>query len=250
VFAALLLSVATISPMHTTRTRLATLAALPLLLLAASCGSAEKKDADVKGTTGTQCEYTSGGTASKSVELPPAAADPDPQTSLVISTSAGDIPITLEPKTAPCAVNSFISLAKQGYFDNTSCHRLTTNGYYVLQCGDPTGTGSGGPGYSFADELVANDSRLQPCTGQAPNQVCTYNTGLIAMANAGPDTNGSQFFLVYGNSQFPPAYDVLGHMDAAGLKVVKSIAAKGIGTQGMGPGDGSPKEKVTITSVK
>jgi peptidyl-prolyl cis-trans isomerase B (cyclophilin B) len=236
--------------MHLTRARLGALALLPMLLLPAACGSAAKKDTTVSGSTGVTCDYPTSGTASKSVQPPPKTAAADPQTSLVISTSAGDIPITLEPKTAPCAVNSFLSLAKQGYFDNTTCHRLTTNGYYVLQCGDPTGTGSGGPGYSFADELVANDARLQPCNGTAPNQVCTYNTGVIAMANAGPDTNGSQFFLVYGNSQFPPAYDVLGHMDAAGLKVVKSIAAKGVGTELMGPGDGSPKEKVTITAVK
>jgi peptidyl-prolyl cis-trans isomerase B (cyclophilin B) len=166
---------------------------------------------------------------------------------VVISTNDGDIPITLEPKTAPCAVNSFLSLAKQGYFDNTHCHRLTNQGIYVLQCGDPTGTGSGGPGYTFADELVANDPRLQPCVGSGQTQSCTYNGGLIAMANAGPDTNGSQFFLVYGNSGLSDAYDVLGHMDASGLKVVKAIAAKGISG---GVGDGTPKEPVTITSVK
>lgn len=144
-----------------------------------------------------------------------------------------------------------MSLAKQGYFDNTTCHRLTTQGYFVLQCGDPTGTGRGGPGYTFDDELVDNDPRLQPCGQEAGQDYCTYNAGIVAMANAGPNTNGSQFFLVYGNSKFPPSYTVLGNMGATGLKVVKQIAAKGVGTEnGMGPGDGAPKEPVTITSVK
>lgn len=239
--------------MHLTRTFAAPATAVLVALLALNgCGSDGSEADDKSGTAGSgvSCAYEESGPASKDVELPPTTTDEDAKTDLVISTNSGDIPITLEPDSAPCTVNSFVSLAKQGYFDQTSCHRLTTQGYYVLQCGDPTGTGSGGPGYSFADELVTNDSRLQPCTGTPPNQVCTYNTGVVAMANAGPDTNGSQFFLVYGNSQFPPNYAVLGRMDAAGLKTVKAIAAKGIGTVGMGPGDGSPKEPVTITGVK
>jgi peptidyl-prolyl cis-trans isomerase B (cyclophilin B) len=148
-------------------------------------------------------------------------------------------------------VNSLVSLAKQGYFDRTPCHRLSTQGYFVLQCGDPTGTGRGGPGYSFADELVDNDPRLQPCGVEAGQDYCTYNAGTVAMANAGADTNGSQFFLVYGNSKFPPDYTVLGNMDAAGLKVVKEIAAAGVGTaNGIGPGDGAPKDPVIIAAVR
>ncbi|RNL80413.1 peptidylprolyl isomerase [Nocardioides marmorisolisilvae] len=170
---------------------------------------------------------------------------------MVITTNRGTIPITFEPDQAPCAVNSFVALATQGYFDNTSCHRLTTEGYYVLQCGDPLGTGQGGPGYSFKDELLDNDPRLQPCGNAGGQAYCTYGTGTVAMANRGPNTNGSQFFLVYGSSRFPPDFTVFGHLDASGLKVIKAIAAKGIGTpSGMGPGDGAPKEPVTITSVK
>ena len=232
-----------------TRTRLAPLL-LAILLLVGACGSGDGKNGT--GTTSAACHYPSSGTAAaRAVDPPPGNPPADNPATLTISTSAGDIPVTLEPEQAPCAVNSFVSLADQGYFDNTTCHRLTTQGYYVLQCGDPTGTGRGGPGYTFADELVANDPRLQPCGQEAGQEFCTYNTGTVAMANAGQDTNGSQFFLVYGNSKFPPAYTVLGHMDAAGLKVVKDIAAKGIGTaNGMAPGDGTPKETVTITSVK
>lgn len=220
-----------------------------LLLLAAGCGGG--------GTSGTSpdakapCRYVSdGSTAARKVNKPPATPPTDLPASITISTNQGDIPVTLDAQHAPCAVNSFVSLAKQGYFDRTSCHRLSTQGYFVLQCGDPTGTGRGGPGYTFADELVDNDPRLQPCGNEAGQQYCTYNAGTVAMANAGPNTNGSQFFLVYGNSKFPPDYTVLGNMDAAGLKVVKQIAAAGVGTpNGIGPGDGSPKDPVVISGV-
>ena len=233
-----------------TRARLTVLTLVPILLLVSGCGSGDD-DKDKTGTTAGVCSYPdSGADAAKKVDPPPKDPPTDSPESLTISTSAGDIPVTLEAEQAPCTVNSFVSLADQGYFDDTTCHRVTTQGYYVLQCGDPTGTGRGGPGYTFADELVSNDPRLQPCGNDAGQDYCTYNAGTVAMANAGPDTNGSQFFLVYGNSKFPPDYTILGHMDAAGLKVVKDIAAKGIGAQGLGPGDGTPKEPVTITAVK
>ena len=231
-----------------TRTRLALL--LALLLLAAGCGSGN--DSDDATAKKAECTYhESGVEAAKKVDLPPSDPPADSPDKLTISTNAGNITFALEPEQAPCAVNSFVSLADQGYFDDTPCHRLTTQGYFVLQCGDPGGTGRGGPGYTFTDELVDDDPRLQPCGTELGQEYCTYNAGTVAMANSGPDTNGSQFFLVYGNSKFPPDYTVLGHMDAAGLKVVKEIAAKGIGTpNGMGAGDGAPKEPVTIESVK
>jgi peptidyl-prolyl cis-trans isomerase B (cyclophilin B) len=222
---------------------------LPLLVLA-GCGSGGSPKAQTNSTG--PCKYVDdGSTPAKKVSLPPSTPDPKNPASMTIATNQGDIAITLEPDKAPCAVNSFVSLAQQGYFDNTPCHRLTTQGAYVLQCGDPTGTGQGGPGYVFDDELIPDDPRLQPCGGSGSGTFCTYNAGTIAMANRGSDTNGSQFFLVYGNSGFAPAYTVLGHFDAGGLKVLKAIAAKGIGTSnGMGPGDGEPKDPVTITSVK
>jgi peptidyl-prolyl cis-trans isomerase B (cyclophilin B) len=230
------------------RARLPLLALVPLLFLTGACGEGEKAtEAKSKGP----CEYVSdGATAARKVKKPPATPPKDLPATLTIVTNDGDIPVTLDTEQAPCAVNSLVSLAKQGYFDRTPCHRLSTQGYFVLQCGDPTGTGRGGPGYTFADELVDNDPRLQPCGSEGGQEFCTYNAGTVAMANAGPDTNGSQFFLVYGNSKFPPDYTVVGHMDAAGLKVVKGIAAKGIAVQGLGPGDGTPKEPVRITDVK
>ncbi|PIF03009.1 MAG: hypothetical protein CR979_00455 [Propionibacterium sp.] len=126
----------------------------------------------------------------------------------------GEVTITMDRSNAPCAVNSFEALATQGYFDGTSCHRLTEEGIFVLQCGDPTGTGTGGPGYAFADELTGNEK---------------YAAGVVAMANAGPDTNGSQFFIIWADSTtLPPNYTVLGKVDDASLEVVKDIASQGI----------------------
>ena len=164
------------------------------------------------------------------MDLPP--SDPSPATSLKISTNRGVITATLDGSNTPCTANSFTSLAKQGYFDGTTCHRLTTQGIFVLQCGDPTGTGSGGPGYAFDDEL----------TGQE-----TYPAGTLAMANSGADTNGSQFFLVYADTSLPPSYTVFGKIDPHGRRVVEGVAKAG--TTDGGP-DGAPKEDVVITSVK
>ena len=177
------------------------------------------------------CDYPDDSTSQKAkdVEKPSATAPKEGPVELTISTSAGDIGVTLDSDAAPCTVNSFRSLATQGYFDDTTCHRLVPG--FVLQCGDPTGTGGGGPGYSFPDELTGSE---------------TYTRGVLAMANAGPDTNGSQFFIVLADSQLPPSYTVFGSVDEAGMAVVDAIAAKG--TVHNVP-DGAPKEPVTITSV-
>jgi cyclophilin family peptidyl-prolyl cis-trans isomerase len=131
-------------------------------------------------------------------------------------------------------VHSFLSLAEQGYFDATSCHRLTTQRILVLQCGDPTGTGSGGPGYTFADETRGGES---------------YVRGVVAMANAGPNTNGSQFFLVWGDSTSldqMPNYTVFGRMDDASVGVVERIAADGVSG---GASDGKPVNAAQIVKV-
>jgi len=184
--------------------------------------------------SGTRCDYnTDGATAAKEVDPPPATATATGKVSVTIATSVGDLAAELDADSTPCTVNSFVSLAQQGYFDGTSCHRLTTSGIAVLQCGDPTGTGSGGPGYSFPDELSGDE---------------TYPAGTLAMANAGPDTNGSQFFVVYGDTPLPPSYTVFGQIDDAGVKVVEEVAKKGT-DDANGPGDGHPKTAVDITEV-
>jgi peptidyl-prolyl cis-trans isomerase B (cyclophilin B) len=239
----------------TSRKTLATLLLLPLLVLTAACGGGGGGgDAGAKGgassapaTSQGQCHYTKDGKAARAVKLPPATPRKLPA-SLTISTNRGDIPITLDRSQAPCTVNSFVSLARQGYFDDTRCHRLTTSGIFVLQCGDPTATGTGGPGYAFPDELHQNDQRIQPCQTQGGQEVCTYGPGTLAMANAGPNTNGSQFFLVYDKSPLPNAYTVFGRMTAGGLKVVQAIAKKGA-TAPDSQGMTAPREDVVIKSV-
>ncbi|MDP9636584.1 peptidylprolyl isomerase [Rhodococcoides fascians] len=169
----------------------------------------------------------------------------DEPLSYSMATTAGNIGLTLNNPESPCTVNSFVSLANQGYFDGTTCHRLTTGaGLQVLQCGDPTGSGSGGPGYQFADEFPTDTYAEGDPAAQTP---VLYPRGTLAMANAGPGTNGSQFFLVYGDSQLPPAYTAFGTIDETGLATLDAIAAKG--AQG-GASDGAPAEPVDITSMQ
>ncbi|TGO05008.1 peptidylprolyl isomerase [Serinibacter arcticus] len=197
------------------------------------CSNASAPD-DTTPTTPAEagtCEYVPDGNAARDVDAPPAEPEETGTVAATISTDAGDIPVVLDADAAPCTVGSFLSLADQGYFDDTECHRLTTQGIFVLQCGDPTATGTGGPGYSYADELTGSE---------------TYPAGTLAMANAGADTNGSQFFLVYEDTQLAPAYTVFGQIDPAGLEVVQTIAAAGAAG---GAPDGAPAETVTIDAV-
>jgi peptidyl-prolyl cis-trans isomerase B (cyclophilin B) len=215
---------------------------IPTAVLLAGCGqsdtasdgagstSSASASSGATGGSGRSCTYTPTGQAAKKVDLPP--SNPNPARSLTITTNRGPVQVTLNRSKTPCTAGSFTSLARQGYFDGTKCHRLTTQGIFVLQCGDPTGSGSGGPGYSFADELSGQES---------------YPAGTLAMANAGPDTNGSQFFLVYADTSLPPSYTVFGTIDAAGVKVVRAIAKAGTSDGGA---DGAPKQPVVIESVK
>ncbi|MER6981163.1 peptidylprolyl isomerase [Streptomyces carpinensis] len=156
---------------------------------------------------------------------------------LKLATTCGDIDVAMKTAAAPHTVNSFDFLAGKGFFDHTKCHRLTTNGIYVLQCGDPTGTGSGGPGYTIPDENLKDKS----LKGNV------YPAGTVAMANTGQKhTGGSQFFLVYQDSQLPPSYTPFGTVSEAGLKVLKKIAAAGENT---GAGDGAPNATVVINKA-
>jgi peptidyl-prolyl cis-trans isomerase B (cyclophilin B) len=182
---------------------------------------------------GTTCTYTERGEAARPVELPPANPEGlDEPLVATIATDRGDIRIDLLGEQAPCTVNSFRSLAAQDYYADTPCHRLTTQGIFVLQCGDPTGTGRGGPGYAFADENLEG---------------ATYPRGTVAMANAGPGTNGSQFFLVYQDSQLPPDYTPFGTI-IAGLDILDTVAASGSTPAGPG-GNTAPNLPVQIKTV-
>ena len=196
--------------------------ALPVLVLVltslAACGGDEEK-ADAP------CSYPAAGEAAKEAKAPPST--PKTVDSLTIKTNRGDIKATFRTDAAPCTVSSFASLAEQGYYDDTKCHRLVPG--FVLQCGDPSATGMGGPGYSFADELSGEE---------------TYPVGTLAMANSGPDTNGSQFFIVLGEGGLTPDYTVFGTVDAAGLKVAQDIEKDGNAADGV-----APAEDVVIESV-
>ncbi|WBP87400.1 peptidylprolyl isomerase [Kitasatospora cathayae] len=219
---------------HVKRKHWALVAAATALPLAASTGTAVAAPSGAAPAQSAACTYTPAVPADNFKGIPvfdaEKAARPYRAT---LRTNQG--PITFEALTdkAPCTTFSFRFLAEHDYFDRSHCHRLTTQRIYVLQCGDPTGTGSGGPGYSFPDENL---------TG------ATYPAGTVAMANAGPNTNGSQFFIVWKDTKLSPAYTPFGRV-TAGLDVLQKIAAAGEDDQN-GPGDGYPNVPVNIRHVK
>ncbi|MDF2581679.1 MAG: peptidylprolyl isomerase [Mycobacterium sp.] len=196
---------------------------------------------------GQDCQYPAAAEASRKVNPPRAGKIPmdEAEISVSMATDQGNIGLMLNNAQAPCTSNSFASLAGQGYFNDTPCHRLTTSeSLSVLQCGDPTGQGTGGPGYEFANEYPTN--QYQP-DNPALQQPVLYPRGTLAMANAGPGTNGSQFFLVYKDSQLPPNYTVFGTIDETGLATLDKIAAAGVEGGGQ---DGPPATKVQVKTIQ
>jgi len=183
----------------------------------------------------THCTYAANPPAARPVTMPPATPDYKATYQATITTNRGPIVIDLLNSKATCTVNSFVHLAAAGFYSRTPCPRITTSqGLYILQCGDPTGKGSGGPGYEFASENL---------TG------ATYPAGTLAMANTGaPDSNGSQFFLVYRNSSLPPSYTPFGKI-VSGLNILQNVGKRGYGPPLNQAGGGAPKESVEIESV-
>lgn len=206
--------------------------AAPLFLLAvtalSACGSSDDGSPAARADSDPSCSYVATGNASKKADRPEGEPSVTGKQHLVISTSRGEIPVTLDANAAPCTVNSFVSLAHQGYFDGTTCHRFIND--FMIQCGDPSATGSGGPGYQFDDELTGTE---------------TYPLGTLAMANAGANTNGSQFFMMVADYPLDPAYTVFGKVDPAGLAVLAKINEGGNGPDGV-----APSPAVDISSVK
>jgi peptidyl-prolyl cis-trans isomerase B (cyclophilin B) len=165
---------------------------------------------------------------------------------LILITNVGLIPLTLDRAEAPCTVQSFLHLVRHGFYNRTSCHRLTTYPTLkVLQCGDPTGTGEGGPGYRYKDELPTN---LPPAPTDPTGVRKVYARGVLAMANAGPDTNGSQFFLVFADSALGPNYTIFGSVRPLGLRTLDRIAAGGVTptVDDPAPVDGAPAVRMEI----
>jgi peptidyl-prolyl cis-trans isomerase B (cyclophilin B) len=184
----------------------------------------------------THCTYTSNPPAARKVNFPPATPDYKATYQATITTNRGPIVIDLLNSKATCTVNSFVSLADQGFYNKTPCPRLSSSAEpYMLQCGGPTGKGTGGPGYEFASENL---------TGAA------YPAGTVAMANNGTaDGNGSQFFLVYQNSpELPPDYTPFGKI-VSGLNILQNVGKRGYGPPLSSAGGGAPKESVEIESV-
>ena len=178
----------------------------------------------------------------KKITQPLKAAKPLPK-KITFNTNCGIIEVTLNPK-APITITSLAALANGKYFDGTFCHRLTTEGLYVLQCGDPTFTGGGSPtGWKgYIDENLPK------------NVANNYPEGIVAMANSGPKTNGSQIFFVYKATQLPPNYTIWGKI-TKGLDIVKYVASKKAvkqeadGKWYYNP-DGYPIQSVKINSAK
>jgi len=218
----------------------AVLAALALAGCTAPVAASPSAPASVTpggGAAGTvTCDYAVTGSASKPVQ-PPAGdgVAASGTTAAVLTLNGTPVTLTLDNEAAPCTVNSFVSLAQQGYFDETACHRVTDEGIFVLQCGDPSGSGSGGPGYTVPDEF-------EGITG--------YPAGTLAMANTGqPNSGGSQFFIVYDETPLPPQYTVFGSTDQAGIDLVAGIAAGGNDGSFGAAGGGKPLLPAEIDSV-
>jgi cyclophilin family peptidyl-prolyl cis-trans isomerase len=162
---------------------------------------------------------------SRQYQAPPAMAiDRGKRYSAVIETSAGTLTADLFASEVPITVNNFVFLAREGFYDGVIFHRVIEG--FMIQGGDPTGTGRGGPGYKFADEPVTR----------------SYTRGTLAMANAGPNTNGSQFFVMHADYRLPPNYTIFGKL-TAGEDVIDTIATARTGSQDR------PVEPVSITSV-
>ncbi|OIK05359.1 peptidylprolyl isomerase [Streptomyces monashensis] len=202
------------------------------------------KSDDKKDTSAASTASPSPSVSSTEKPEPKMAIDAKATYTMTIKTNQGDVNIAMDAAKTPHTVNSFKYLADKGFFNNTKCHRLTTEGIYVLQCGDPQGTGAGGPGYTIPDE------NLNGLGKAGSDGSVTYPAGTVAMANTGqPHTGGSQFFLVYKDSKLPPSYTPFGKMDAAGLKAVEDIAKNGVASGGQSPSDGAPKKTVKVQTV-
>jgi peptidyl-prolyl cis-trans isomerase B (cyclophilin B) len=195
----------------------------------------EPPDAAAEPVTVGPCTYRPDGEPSRPVE-PPSEQDivTEGTRAATIATDQGDLTLELLAADAPCAVASFAGLARQDYFADTPCHRLVTEGIFVLQCGDPTGTGRGGPGYQFDEESLEG---------------ATYPRGTVAMAKtAQPGTSGSQFFLVFQDTPLPPEYTPFARI-TGGLEVLDAVAAAGAEPPDEN-GNTAPVQPVQITAVE
>jgi peptidyl-prolyl cis-trans isomerase B (cyclophilin B) len=238
---------------RTLRTGGVAAAALTMALLTSACGGDDEADAVAEPPAGAsagvvnpnpaaaagECTYEANPSESTG-EKKPTPPTGKPGTAVryaTIETSLGKIVLELDAAAAPCTVHSFVNLAQQQFYDGTFCHRVLDAGSgptrtAVVQCGDPTGTGSGGPGYQFANENLDG---------------AKYAKGVVAMANAGPDTNGSQFFMMFRDSDFSPDYSPFATI-LKGVDVLEKVADGGRSIGASGSQD-VPKTRLTFKKV-
>ncbi|MEU2023452.1 peptidylprolyl isomerase [Streptomyces sp. NPDC016469] len=233
------------------RTRVLTLAITSAVAVVAIIGGAtylatsgddDKDKTDAAASQSPSAEASPSPSPTEEAKPEPAMKiDKNAKYTMSLKTSQGGIAFTMDASKTPHTTNSFKSLADKKFFDGTKCHRLTTENIYVLQCGDPKGDGTGGPGYTIPDENLT-------ALGKAgADGSVTYPAGTVAMANTGQaHTGGSQFFLVYKDSKLPPTYTPFGTMDAESLKTVAAVGKAGV--DGGGP-DGAPKKAVNISKL-
>ncbi|MCW3843334.1 peptidylprolyl isomerase [Micromonospora yasonensis] len=219
--------------------------------LVTSLGGDDKKENTASTAGYSQCAYVEVPKEARSKQIKDVGVPPNQQASkgtqtMTIDTNLGPITATVNRADVPCTAGSFTYLASKGFFDNTKCHRLVTQGIKVLQCGDPSATGkgwretdgTGGPGFNMPEENLPTDKRPP------------YPEGVIAMANSGQQgSTGSQFFIVYGDSQLDPNYTVVGTI-TGGMDLVKQVGAAGDdGAFAKQAGGGHPKKEVVINKL-
>ncbi len=216
-----------LSKLTAKKTTVATAASDTTTTVAPSTTVAAPKGKSITGAT--PCPKTDGSEerVSKFEQAPPTCIDATKTYTATVETTKGSYTALLDAQNAPKTVNNFVVLARYHYFDATPCHRIIAN--FMAQCGDPTGSGSGGPGYTVPDEL--------------PKSADAYKPGTLAMANSGANTNGSQFFTVFASGKLQPKYSIFGQVTDGLDTTVKALNAVG------NPGDGAPTEPVSITKV-
>ncbi|MBD8505316.1 peptidylprolyl isomerase [Hoyosella sp. G463] len=191
------------------------------------------------------CEYPRSGNPARPVSLPPARDVPAEGAATVrLELRRGMVPISLDRSLSPCTVNSFISLAEQGFYTSSVCHRITTRGVYTLQCGDPSGTGTGGPGYGTPAEFPADQVTLDG--ERRSGTQTTYPRGTVAMETMSGGNSGSRFFVVFDDSPLPPTYTIIGTVDADAMWVLDAIAEAGP----ISGHSGAPSRPVQIIGVE
>jgi peptidyl-prolyl cis-trans isomerase B (cyclophilin B) len=196
-----------------------------------------------------------GGAKAVDVGTPPPTAANVGKDTLTLTTSLGVITATVDKSKTPCTASAFEYLASKKFWDGSKCHRMTTEGIKVLQCGDPTAKGkgwretdgSGGPTFRYAEENLPTNTGASTAPDGSQTGPPAYPVGSIAMAKTQePSTTGSQFFIVYGETPLPPQYTLLGTI-TSGMDIVQKVAKAGVDDANQ-PGDGHPKQEIVIKS--